>query len=250
MNQKAKILIVDDSVGLARTTALILERKGYTVATAGDGPEAIEEVKRQAFDVVFMDIKMPVMDGVEAFREIKEIKPDAVVIMMTAYTLEDLVQQALEGGAYGVLYKPIDIDEMIALIEEVKAAERGAMIMVVDGEPSICTTLKNILSRRSYQVSIAHTGEQAIAAAKETRHDVVIVDMKLPALNGLETYLAIREVNPEIVAIVITGCYEEVSDLVEQALKANAYTCLQKPIDVEMLLKLVDEIWKRKKGLG
>lgn len=249
MEQRARpsILIVDDDVSMARTTAMILERKGWAVTTAHNGPEAIEIVRTQPFNVILMDIRMPLMDGVETVRRIKRVRPDAVVIMMTAYAVEDLVQQALEEGAYGILYKPLDIDRVMSLIEEARTVDQGALILVVDDDPATCTTLKNILVRKGYQVGTAHTGEDAIAAAHARAYDVIFIDMKLPTINGLETYLAIREVSPTMVAILITAYRQEMDELVEQALQNHAYTCLYKPIDIDELLQLLEEIWERKR---
>jgi CheY-like chemotaxis protein len=117
---KASILVVDDNVNLARTTAMILKCKGYAVTTASNGGEALEKVKHQAFAIILMDIKMPVMNGVDTYKNIKVIRPEAVVIMMTAYAVEELIQEALAEGAYGVLYKPLDIEALTALINEAR----------------------------------------------------------------------------------------------------------------------------------
>ncbi|MCK5587590.1 MAG: response regulator, partial [Candidatus Lokiarchaeota archaeon] len=68
---------------------------------------------------IFMDIKMPLMNGVDTYKRIKKIRPDTVVMMMTAYAVEDLVQEALKEGAYGVLYKPLDIENVLTLIKRV-----------------------------------------------------------------------------------------------------------------------------------
>ena len=65
-----------------------------------------------------MDIKMPMMNGVEAYRRIKKISPDSVVFMMTAHTVKELVREALEEGAYSILYKPLDIEKTIKLVKE------------------------------------------------------------------------------------------------------------------------------------
>ncbi len=118
MATKVNILVVDDNVNLCKTMSLILKHKSYAVATANEGREAIERVQQNPFDMIFLDIKMPHMNGVESYRRIKAIRPDAVVMMMTAYAVEDLVQQALEEGAYGIVNKPLDIDRVIAIIEE------------------------------------------------------------------------------------------------------------------------------------
>ena len=119
MIKETSILIVDDNISLSRTTTLILKRKGYAVATAQDGLEAIAMVEESPFDIIFMDIKMPLMDGVEAHRKIKQIRPEAVVMMMTAYSVEEQIQQALQEGAYGVLYKPLDMYEVLSFIERI-----------------------------------------------------------------------------------------------------------------------------------
>jgi DNA-binding NtrC family response regulator len=226
--------------------ALILRRRGYAVVTAQDGEEAIQRVEEQPFDVIFMDIKMPLMNGVETYRRIKGIRPEAVVVMMTAYAVEDLVEEALQKGAYGIVYKPLDVERVVAIIEEARDAKQGALVLVVDDDPGTCITLRNILIKKGYQVGIAHTGEEAIGVAQERAYGVIFIDMKLPTINGLETYLAIREINPQAVAIMMTAYRQEMADLVEEALQNHAYACLYKPLEMEELLRLVEEIVKRK----
>jgi len=241
---------VDDNVSLCRSMSLVLERKGYAVTTASDGPDAIAMVEERHFDIIFMDIKMPLMDGVETYKRIKKMRPEAVVMMMTAYAVEELVQEALQEGAYGIIYKPVDIEEVVAIIERARQDCEGALILVVDDDPEICTMLNDTLITRGYQVGTAYTGEEAILMAQERAYDIIFIDMKLPTLDGLETYLAIKEVNPEAVAIMMTGYRREMADLVEEALMNNAYTCLYKPIDMEEVVRLVDEILERQKKAG
>lgn len=120
MEEKASILIVDDNADICAIMSLILKFQSYTVTTACNGLEAIEKVREHPFDVILMDIKMPVMDGVESCKRIKKMRPEAVVVMMTAYAVEDLVKEALREGAYGVFYKPVDIDKIVELIEGVR----------------------------------------------------------------------------------------------------------------------------------
>jgi len=110
---------VDDNVSLTRTLSLIFGRKGYEVNTVETGFEAIDLIKEKPYDIIFMDIKMPVMDGVETFKKIKKIRSDAVVMMMTAYSVDDLVQEVMQEGAYGIIYKPLDINKVVGIIEEV-----------------------------------------------------------------------------------------------------------------------------------
>jgi len=247
MTEPARILIVDDDESMNKTMSLVLKRKGYDVAISYNGLDAIEKVRSQPFDIIFMDIKMPVMDGVETFEKIREIRPDAVVMMMTAYAVEDLIQKALREGAYGIIYKPLDIEKTLAAIEEVKRKNEGMFIMVVDDDPGITSSLRVILENKGHRVGIASTGEQALKMAQEKLFDTIFIDMKLPTMNGLQTYLAIKKINPGVIAVMITGYRQEMSELIDSATKESAYSVLYKPFDMESLLKIVDEIRKKKR---
>jgi len=169
-----------------------------------------------------------------------------VVMMMTAFSVEDMVKQALREGAYGIMYKPLDMAQVIEMVDKAHSAGEGALILIVDDDQSTCTTLKNVLAKMKYQVEIAATGEQAIAAAKRGDHDVLIIDLRLPTINGLETYLAIKEIRPQAVAIMMTAYRQEMSELVEQALQDSVYTCLYKPIDMDQLLDMISRIGEGK----
>jgi len=114
---KTNILVVDDLKSMRLTLGGILEDEGYNVVLAEDGYQAIEAAKQTPFALAFMDIKMPGINGVQAFREIKKINPQAAVIMMTAYPVEDLVREAVEEGAYAVVYKPFDVENILSIID-------------------------------------------------------------------------------------------------------------------------------------
>lgn len=241
-----KVLIVDDEKAFCESMTDILDTKGYEVESENSGEAAITKVKEKFFDVVLMDIKMPVMTGVEAFKQIKEISPKTAVIMMTAFSVEDLIKEALKEGAFGCLRKPLDIDKLVEQIELAK--EKGMFILITDDDPNTRETFKDTLEAKGYKISTAATGEEAIELVKERSHDILFIDMKLPVLNGLETYLAIKKINPNIVAVIITAYDEEMKDLVEEAIKNSCYACFTKPIDMDNVLKLIEEVSKKIKG--
>ncbi len=118
-NRKTNILVVDDLRSMRLTLGGILEDEGHDVVIVEDGYQAIEAVKKTHFDAIFMDIKMPGINGVETFGEIKKIDPKAVVIMMTGYSVEDLVRKAISEGAYICMHKPFDMEKVIVLVEAI-----------------------------------------------------------------------------------------------------------------------------------
>ncbi len=249
MRKNVPILIVDDDPSQIRTMSLILGRKGYDVVTARDGLEAVEKSRNKAFDIIIMDIKMPVLNGVDAYKEIKKIQPDSVVMMMTAYAVEDLIQEALREGAYRVLHKPLDMGAVTELIDKALRGKKGASILVVDDDDSIRTTLYTILTEKGYDVFTVHTGEEAISNVKKKKFKVVLIDMKLPTIDGLETFRAVKQVNPDATAIMITAYLQEMEGKLEEAVKSNAYTCMSKPLDIDTLVGLIDTV-ARKKARG
>ena len=116
MGEKASILIVDDDLLTCETFMDVLEEKGYRIAKASSGQEAIEKVQERSFDIVFIDVKMPVMNGLEIYLALRKIRPDVKVIMMTGYRQEvqDLVEEAIRTNAYTCIYKPFDIEKVLA----------------------------------------------------------------------------------------------------------------------------------------
>jgi two-component system response regulator HydG len=244
MSEKTKILVVDDNEEFCQNVTDILELHDYEVISAYDGLKAMALVIQSDFSLVLMDIKMPVLDGLKTFRKIRQIAPNTPVIMVTAYAVEELVRDALREGAYGFLKKPIDFDDLLRLITQ--ATGKGAMILVADNDRDLCANLKEVLSDRGYRVNVAYDGNMALEEATKNNFDVVLLDIVLPMLNGLETYLAIREFRPDVVAIVITGYRQEMSELVQQALQENVCTCLEKPIDIDKLLSLLVLIKEQK----
>ncbi len=111
------VLIVDDDKGIRFTLEGIIDDEGYMVRGAEDGYQAIELVKEINFQWVFMDIRMPGLNGVETYLEIKKISPESRVVMMTGFSVEELVNQALEEGVFAVLYKPLPVEQVLNILK-------------------------------------------------------------------------------------------------------------------------------------
>ncbi len=236
--EKTNILVVDDLRNMRLTLGGILEDEGHNVVTVEDGYQAIEAVKKTHFDIIFMDIKMPGIDGVQTFREVKKIDPKAAVVMMTAYSVEALVKEALTEGAYTVVYKSFDIGRIMAIIEEL--ARQRILILVVDDQVGDRETLRGILEDKGYRVATARDGAETIEMVKSRHYDIIFLDVRLPDMNGVETYEQVKKIDPRATVIMMTGYSEE--DLVKRAISQGAYTCIYKPFDMEKVIALVGNI--------
>jgi len=110
-------MVVDDDSAHRLMLKKLLGGWGYDVAEADDGVAAIEDVRRQLFDLILMDIRMLNISGIEALEQIKMINPAIPVIIMTAYASVETAVSALKKGAYDYLTKPLDFDELKITIE-------------------------------------------------------------------------------------------------------------------------------------
>lgn len=128
----SSILNVNDDEGMVQTLSDILTARRYRVSTADSGEAAVAQVYRNDFDVVLMDIKMPGLNGIRTLQAVKHRNPAIKVIMMTAFTLDELIQAGRKVGAIAVVPKPLDLDAVLDLVDRVAQsdgdASRGARV--------------------------------------------------------------------------------------------------------------------------
>ncbi|MFZ5591516.1 MAG: response regulator [Bacillota bacterium] len=117
------VLVVDDQPGVRSLLQILVSEAGHAVRLAENGRQAVEEVKKKVPDLVFMDVRMPVMGGLEALERIKVMAPRVEVVLMSAFVADEAVESALAGGARNFLQKPFELQQVLDLLSEV-AKER------------------------------------------------------------------------------------------------------------------------------
>lgn len=113
---KARILVIDDDELIRALFKETLEEQGHTVVTAGTSAEGMQFVKQWDFDLVFLDLKMPEMNGADLLREIRSTKPKLPVTIITGYPGSEMMERALKQGPFGVMDKPFDDSDIIAAV--------------------------------------------------------------------------------------------------------------------------------------
>jgi DNA-binding NtrC family response regulator len=233
------ILVVDDEVDTCRNLSDILTDLGYHVDVANDGFAALDLVRRNAYDVALLDLKMPGMDGLTLYREIKKLRGGTVTIIVSAYASAETTEEALAAGAWQVLAKPVDFTRLLKLVDE---ALGQPMVLVVDDDPDLCQNLWDLLRERNYRVSLAHDERTASAQLKDTAFSVVLIDMRLPDGDGSRVFHLVREVNPQARTVLITGHRSELDQLVQRVVQEGADAVCYKPFDVPRLLQTLDTL--------
>ncbi len=118
-----KILVIDDEQSMRDFLSIMLKKENYDVVAAENGDDALKAVQSEIFDLVISDVKMPTMDGIELLKAVKEVSPETVVIMITAYATADTAVEAMKLGAYDYITKPFKVEEIKLVIQ--KALEKG-----------------------------------------------------------------------------------------------------------------------------
>ena len=232
-----KIMVVDDDPGMRITLEGIIEDEGYDVVGAADGHQAIQLAREDHFGLIFMDIKMPGITGVDAYREIKKISPETVVVMMTGFSLGDLIRDAMEEGAYAVVYKPFDMGQIIDIVQ---AVLKTTVVLVVDDRATDRQPLRAILKENGYLVAEAQSGADAVEMAAKRHFGVILMDANMPGTDGSAAFEQIRSVDPQAKIVFVSGY--ELEDSVKNGLRRGAYTALTKPVDPEEMLALLRSI--------
>ncbi len=119
VGRDTSILVIDDEEIIRGLFKEALEIQGHRVMTAKDGAEGLKMAKQWDFDLVFLDLKMPGMDGAELFRQIKTMKPDLLVVIITAYPESDIMARALAYGPFGIIKKPFSELEIVTAVNSV-----------------------------------------------------------------------------------------------------------------------------------
>jgi len=117
-NPKARILAVDDEAVVLDSFRRILVLEGYNIDTVQSGPEALSLVRRNDYDFVFTDLKMPDMDGVEVVKAVKHLRPDVDMVVITGYGTIETAVETMQSGACEYVQKPFSADELAAFINK------------------------------------------------------------------------------------------------------------------------------------
>jgi two-component system, NtrC family, response regulator HydG len=149
-------------------------------------------------------------------------------MMMTGFSLEQLVAQAVENGALGVLRKPFEVRDLLGILDQVKP--RG-MVLIADDDPDFATSLEPILRQHGYRVEIVTSGSEALEKASNPDVNCLILDLNMPVLSGLEVYLKLKESGKALPTIFITGFPGE---------RNLALARLDRPLDQDVLMKPFD----------
>ncbi len=229
-----RILLVDDEEGLRITLAANLELEGFEVHEAASGAEALELLAKGSYDLMLTDIRMPGLSGVELFRRARASHPGMPVVLMTAFSVESLVDEALAEGAFTVLPKPFDVSAAVATLLR---AARHPTVLVVDDVKIDAESTAEALRAAGVKASAVLDGDAALEALRSGAFDVCVVDLVMPGVSGSELAQRLRDAKLAVSVIAMSGY--AVPELLQRVAAAGAVTVMKKPVAPRELVQTI-----------
>lgn len=256
------VLVIDDDEVAVEHAKLVLENAGIAVETALSGSQAVEMVKlrharREAYNLIIVDWKMPEMDGVETTRQIRKVTGDeSAIIILTAYNWDDILEEATSAGVDSFIAKPIFSEALIdefknALkkkqmkIEKKKADLTGKRVLLAEDMEVNAQIMIEVLKMRDIEADHAENGKIALEMFKnheEGYYSAILMDMRMPEMDGLEATAEIRKLDRSdakqipIIALTANAFDEDV----QRSLQAGLNAHLSKPVQPDVLFETLE----------
>ena len=264
--EQVNVLIADDDERMLLASKDELESLGASVECAHSGMEAIEKIAAghengNQYSIVFVEWKMPDMDGVETIRRIRtEIKTDVPILLISAYDWSDIEDQAREAGANGYIGKPIFKSTFYSKINEFIGGEsksieqeddysdlKGMRILIAEDVDINWEIISCMLEMFGIECEHAENGQICVdmmKKAEEGRYDLIFMDVQMPQMNGLDATRAIRLLDnswaSSIPIVAMTA--DAFSENVAECLNAGMNGHIAKPIDMKLVIKEIRRI--------
>lgn len=237
IDDRIAVLIVDDEPDNAGNLADILSDLNYRVDVALDGQSALDKLRNNAYTFALLDYQMPGMNGAELYKQMKQIQPCLVAVMVTAYAGSDGVQQAIDAGTWRVLRKPVDPRELLSLLSE---ASNQPLVLIVDDDLDFSKTIWEVLRAHGFRVCTAATASEAKARFNKLAFDILLLDLKLgPKESGESVFYASRETEQKPSTYLVTGFSSENDRNIKKLRDDGVRGVFSKPLD---LPSLIDQI--------
>ena len=259
-----KALIVDDDLIACTHAKLALQQAGVICESVLSGEEAIETVKlhnarQDPFDMILINWTMPEMDGIETTRQIRPlVSQDTVIMILSSYGWDDIVNEGVDAGVDSFINKPLFAVTALkeykqaylnrkGLLTKKKADLSGKRILIAEDVAINAEILQMMLESRGIESVLAENGEKAVelfAEHHEGYFDAILMDMRMPVMDGLEASGAIRGLNrPDSMTIPIIALTANAFDEdVQRSMQAGLNAHLTKPIEPNSLFETLESL--------
>jgi len=242
--REENILVVDDSKGARMVISKEMLSNGFKVLMAENGREALEMAKELKPDIIAMDVEMPVMNGFEACRKLKDdpTTREIPVVMISSNDSSETKSHGFEAGAVEFFVKPFKSGRLashIHMLLETKKISRREKILIAEDSVTTRHIIKYIFIKNGYNVIEAKDGKDALRLIQKNKPDLILTDCHMAEMNGFELTKEIKRIKEtkHIPVIILTAITSQEDRL--KGLESGANDYMPKPFDEEELLARV-----------
>lgn len=236
------ILIIEDDIDYGLSLQELLNINGYQATLATSTKEGLKKFHEEKFDVCLIDIKLPDRDGVQCYLEMLQHDHKTKAIMMTGYHDDALIKRALEYGALSILSKPFSPASLFNLLSRITGAQNEPKVLLAEDDADLADSIKEYLAYNHYDVVVAYNGEDAVKRALQDDIDVMVLDLRLPMVDGLTVYRRLKMCNKSIPTIISTAYAHEEHAQIDALLADNEMLTLSKPYNPDNLLRAIEQL--------
>lgn len=237
MQKQIDVLIVDDDQNMRRTLAQILTEDGYSVVTAGTGEEAVALCRETIFRLVLMDVRMPGIDGLEAFRQIRRHCKRSQVALMSAYASSELEKFAALEGILTFFRKPVDLSVVIKLIAEITSIS----MLYVGPADAAAEELHKTVVEAGFRFSQVADVSAALRLMEQVGFDVLVLNDEPPS--PAEALATLHAAAPESEIYLLRGSAESATTPEEH------FTVLQKATPTPAIVLILERHKQNRLGV-
>lgn len=249
-----KILILCEEEGITGNAPLsILEQEGYTVNTIVP-VKHVEDLPDEPFAAIIIDTKIPLIDSIKIITDARGLNPDVVVILATIHLGIAAITEVRKGLNFDYVinsFEPKTIINCInasakrrQIVSNLEMLNKTPKILIVDDETTITTLFEISLNEEGLYTEIANCGRDALEMFKRCEYDVVVTDIMMPDINGVNLVEDIKKMKPETAVIVITG-FPSV-DTAAEFIRLGAHDYLTKPLDPDTIISTINRVWSKR----
>ncbi|NMG44816.1 response regulator [Aromatoleum toluvorans] len=263
-----KVLCVDDEPGIVRSLQWLLQKQ-FEVFTATSGAEALELVKQHDFDVIISDQRMPGMTGVEVLREVRQLSPRTMRILLTGYSdMQAIVRSVNESEVFRFINKPWNIAELPKVVaqaitiaktqptdedatdvsEEAPLVANGERILVIDDDPEMGRAVSELVGA-SARVSYTRNLADAVGILNSEAVSVIISETRVGSIDATRLVRLMKSKHPEIVTVMLTA--ESDADTITTLInQGQIYRFVPKPIRTGYLKIVLQSALRKHQALA
>lgn len=228
------ILVVDDDIDNANSLGELFELEGHKPLVVNSGEAAIAAYVDSNFDLAFMDVMMPGLNGVESFLAIRKMRPTAKVFMMTGYSVEELLRQAMSQGAMGVLSKPMDSRALLSMVNEVG---QDGLVVAPGFGADYSLHLQHVINASGMKCSVVNDAKMPIIT--DSGDEMFILDLNRPLIDSVSFYANLRKQSHLPPTIIVTPSTGDASEGYDALRDLSVTGILNKPFDpLDLLSRL------------